>query len=185
MATLDYDAVAWYVMRVTYQRELPVQAKLSASGIETFVPVGRVRRRNAEGVSVGWKTEPLVHNYIFIRDSLRTIRGLKAEIPHLRYMMGTDEEGLNRPQSVPDKQMQDFIKVVNTAGSKFLTELPDLKKGDRVRVLVGPFEGVEGIFVMMPRRHENRVVVQIKGGGRSGHDIASAPRRGENMKKLI
>ncbi len=78
-------------------------------------------------------------------------------------MMGTDEEGLNRPQSVPDKQMQDFIKVVNTAGSKFLTELPDLKKGDRVRVLVGPFEGVEGIFVMMPRRHENRVVVQIKG----------------------
>lgn len=163
MAALDYDAVAWYVMRVTYQRELPVQTKLNASGIETYVPLGRVRRRNAEGIAIGWKTEPLVHNYIFIRDTLRNIRSLKQEIPHLRYMMGTDEDGLSRPQSVPDKQMQDFMTVVRTRGSKLLTEVPNLKKGDRVRVLTGPFEGVEGVFVMMPRRHENRVVVQIAG----------------------
>lgn len=163
MAALDYDAVAWYVMRVTYQRELPVQAQLSASGIETFVPVGRVRHRNAEDVSTGWKTEPLVHNYIFVRDTLRRIRELKAGIPHLRYMMRTDEEGLSRPQAVPDKQMQDFMKVIRTEGSKLLTELPDLTKGDKVRVLIGPFEGVEGIFVKMPKRHENRVVVQIQG----------------------
>ena len=163
MAALDYDAVAWYVMRVTYQRELSVQAQLSASGIETFVPVGRVRRRNAEGVSTGWKTEPLVHNYIFVRDTLRRIRELKAGIPHLRYMMCTDEEGLSRPKAVPDKQMQDFMKVIRTDGSKLLTELPDLTTGDKVRVLIGPFEGVEGIFVKMPKRHENRVVVQIQG----------------------
>lgn len=163
MAALDYDAVAWYVMRVTYQRELSVQAQLSASGIETFVPVGRVRRRNADGVSTGWKTEPLVHNYIFVRDTLRRIRELKAGIPHLRYMMCTDEEGLSRPQAVPDKQMLDFMKVIRADGSKFLTELPDLTTGDKVRVLIGPFEGVEGIFVKMPKRHENRVVVQIQG----------------------
>ena len=59
--------------------------------------------------------------------------------------------------------MQDFMKVITTEGSKLLTELPDLTKGDKVRVLIGPFEGVEGIFVKMPKRHENRVVVQIQG----------------------
>ena len=106
---------------------------------------------------------PLVHNYIFVRDTLRRIRELKAGIPHLRYMMCADEEGLSRPQAVPDKQMQDFMKVIRTDGSKLLTELPDLTTGDKVRVLIGPFEGVEGIFVKMPKRHENRVVVQIQG----------------------
>ena len=39
----------------------------------------------------------------------------------------------------------------------------DLKKGDRVRIMTGPFEGVEGIYIKMPNRHEKRVVIKIEG----------------------
>ena len=39
----------------------------------------------------------------------------------------------------------------------------DLRKGDRVRVMTGPFEGVEGIYIKMPNRHEKRVVIKIEG----------------------
>ena len=42
-------------------------------------------------------------------------------------------------------------------------DAPDLRKGDRVRVLTGPFEGVEGVYVRMPNRHEKRVVIKIEG----------------------
>ena len=157
--------VAWYVLRVTYQREITAAKALEELQIEHYVPTVRTRIRNEKGVSIGWKTEPLIHNYIFIHDSYENILTLKqTKLDYLRFMMGKDDEGMaNVPQYVPDKQMSDFMKVVRTMGSKPVDPNIDLRKGDRVRVLTGPFEGVEGIYIKMPNRHEKRVVIKIEG----------------------
>ena len=165
MNIIEKNAVAWYVLRVTYQREIAASKALEEMHIEHYVPTIRTRIRNDKGVSIGWKVEPLVHNYIFINDSYENILNLKqGKLDYLRFIMAKDDKGLNDvPQYVPDKQMADFIKVVRTMGSKPVDPNIDLKKGDRVRVLTGPFEGVEGVFVRMPNRHEKRVVVQIAG----------------------
>mgnify|MGYP002169334464 FL=1 len=158
------DTVAWYVMRVTYQRELSAMETLTKENIRSYVPTTRVRKRNAFGMAIGWKTEALVHNYIFIYSTLPIIQQIKThKIQHLRYLMAKDSSGEIKPQIVPDKQMQDFIKVTESRGSKQLDPAIDLRKGDRVRILTGPFEGVEGIFIQMPNRHEKRVVVKIEG----------------------
>lgn len=165
MDYIEKNAIAWYVLRVTYQREISASERLNELGIENYVPTLRTRVRNDKGVVIGWKTEPLVHNYIFVHDSYSNILAVKhGKLEHLRFMMGKDSEGLNSvPQYVPDKQMQDFMKVVRTMGSKPVDPNIDLKKGDRVRILTGPFEGVEGIYIKMPNRHEKRVVVKILG----------------------
>ena len=157
--------VAWYVLRVTYQREITASKALEELQIEHYVPTIRTRIRNEKGVSIGWKTEPLVHNYIFIHDSYENILRIKqGKLDYLRFIMGKDDEGvMSVPQYVPEKQMADFIKVVRTMGFKSVDPDIDLRKGDRVRVLTGPFEGVEGVYVRMPNRHEKRVVVKIEG----------------------
>lgn len=157
--------VAWYVLRVTYQREIAASKALEELQVEHYVPTVRTRIRNEKGVSIGWKTEPLVHNYIFVYDSYENILKLKqSKLDYLRFIMGKGEKGLlDEPQYVPDKQMADFMKVVRTMGSKPVDPNIDLRKGDKVRVLTGPFEGVEGVFIKMPTRHEKRVVVQIAG----------------------
>ena len=165
MDIIEKNAVAWYVLRVTYQREITASKALEELQVEHYVPTMRTRIRNEKGVAIGWKTEPLVHNYIFVRDSYENILKIKqGKLDYLRFIMGKDDKGLlSVPQYVPDKQMADFIKVVRTMGSKPLESGIDLKKGDRVRVLTGDLEGVEGIYVRMPHRHVNRVVVQIEG----------------------
>ena len=165
MNNIKKNAVAWYVLRVTYQREITASKALEELQIEHYVPTIRTRIRNDKGVSIGWKTEPLVHNYIFIHDSYENILKIKqGKLDYLRFMMGKDESGmLSMPQYVPDKQMADFMKVVRTMGSKPVDPNVDLKKGDHVRVLTGPFEGVEGIYIKMPNRHEKRVVIKILG----------------------
>ncbi|MBR4838067.1 MAG: UpxY family transcription antiterminator [Bacteroidales bacterium] len=165
MDKIEQKEIAWYVLRVTYQREITASKALEELQIEHYVPTIRTRIRNEKGVSIGWKTEPLVHNYIFIHDSYENILKLKqGKLDYLRFMMGKDEKGLlSEAQYVPDKQMADFIKVVRTMGSKPVDPNIDLRKGDKVRILTGPFEGVEGIYVRMPNRHEKRVVVQIEG----------------------
>ena len=165
MNNIEKNTVAWYVLRVTYQREIAASKVLEEMQVEHYVPTVRKRIYNDKGVSIGWKTEPLVHNYIFVRDTYNNLLAVKqGKLDYLRFMMAKDPvTGESVPQYVPDKQMDDFIKVVRTMGSKPVDPDIDLRKGDKVRVLVGPFEGVEGIFVRMPNRHEKRVVVKIEG----------------------
>ena len=165
MDEIQQKEVAWYVLRVTYQREITASKALEELQIEHYVPTIRTRIRNEKGVSIGWKTEPLIHNYIFVHDSYENILTLKqTKLDYLRFIMGKDAKGvLSEPQYVPDKQMADFIKVVRTMGSKPVDPDIDLRKGDKVRILTGPFEGVEGIYVRMPNRHEKRVVIKIEG----------------------
>lgn len=165
MNEIERNAVAWYVLRVTYQREITASKALEELQIEHYVPTIRTRIRNEKGISIGWKTEPLVHNYIFVHDSYKNILKIKqGKLDYLRLIMSKDDNGvMSVPQYVPDKQMQDFMKVVRTMGSKPVDPNIDLKKGDRVRVLTGPFEGVEGIYIKMPNRHEKRVVIKILG----------------------
>ena len=165
MNKLDKNAVVWYVLRVTYQRELTAAKQLEELSIEHFIPTVRTKIRNEKGLAIGWKTEPLIHNYIFIHDSYTNLLAVKQyKIDYLRFIMGKDDEGVTSvPQYVPDKQMADFMKVVRTMGSKPVDPNIDLRKGDRVRVMTGPFEGVEGVYIKMPNRHEKRVVIKIEG----------------------
>ena len=165
MNIIEKNAVAWYVLRVTYQREIAASKYLDEIGVKNYVPTVRVRKTNEKGVTIGWKTDPLVHNYIFINDSYNNILTIKqGKLDYLRFVMGKDDNGINSvPQYVPDKQMEDFIKVVQAKGSKPVDLNIDLREGDRVRVLTGPFVGLEGVFVGVDNRHEKRVVVRIEG----------------------
>ena len=165
MNIIEKNALAWYVLRVTYQREIAASKALEELQVEHYVPTVRTRIRNEKGVAIGWKVEPLVHNYIFVNASYNRIMEIKqGKLDYLRFIMAkNDVTGEMEPQYVPDKQMADFIKVVRTMGSKPVDPDIDLRKGDRVRVLTGPFEGVEGVYVRMPNRHEKRVVIKIEG----------------------
>ena len=165
MDIVEKNSIAWYVLRVTYQREIAASKALEELQVEHYVPTIKTRIRNDKGVSIGWKVEPLVHNYIFVHDTYENILRLKqGKLDYLRFIMGKGSNGLmSEPQYVPEKQMADFMKVVRTMGFKPVDPNIDLRKGDRVRVLTGPFEGVEGIFIKMPTRHEKRVVIKIEG----------------------
>jgi transcription antitermination factor NusG len=159
------ERFAWYVLRVTYQRELAAQEQLEEQGIRTYVPLKRVRKM-VKGRLV-WKVEAALHNYIFVYINLKKIKEIKTrDIPYLRYVMGVDSDGQRRPQYVPDRQMESFIAITSqeTEKIKYLDpDFIDLKVGDRVRVLDGPFKGCEGVYMRTSGRHEKRVVVKIMG----------------------
>ncbi len=176
------DEVSWYVLRVTYQREMAAAKQFEKLGVEHFVPTVRKKIHNNQGLAIGWRTEPLIHNYIFVHDRYSNIYKIKhGKMDFLRFMMSKNfETGLKEPQRVPDKQMSDFMKVVRTRGSKPVDVDIDLRKGDRVRVLTGLFEGVEGVYVRMPNRHEKRVVVKIEGVSA----YATAELKASDVEKL-
>ena len=59
------DKVCWYVLRVTYQRELLAKDKLVAMGISCFVPMTTVKQLGSNGRYTKKKVAAL-HNYLFV-----------------------------------------------------------------------------------------------------------------------
>lgn len=156
--------VHWYVLRVTYQRELATQDQLNKMGINNFVPTLRTRKRNSQG-RFYWIREVAVHNYVFVQTSKQVIDNLKRQtLPHLRYIMH-NVNGERRIMTVPEHEMQNFIAVAGNAEEHIRFLPPDearLSEGDRVRILGGPFEGVEGNLIKTSKGKRTAVVIRIE-----------------------
>ena len=79
----------------------------------------------------------------------------------MRYIIDRET---NRPLIVPDSQMHSFIAVSGNYEEQIVyldPALTSLRKGDRVRIIGGVFEGVEGIVIRV--KGDRRVSVCIKG----------------------
>lgn len=167
---LEVSAVAaiaereeWYVMRVTYQRELAARERLSDMGIDSFVPTHKVRKPKRGG---GYTLSEVsrLHNYIFIHTTPSMLQHIKQHsIPYLRFMMAKGEDGSQEKQFVPHAEMENFIAICRSEEGRILAESENLHLGDRVRILVGPLCGVEGYYAGAASRGGRRVVVRIEG----------------------
>lgn len=153
----------WYAIRVTYNRELKVKEDLDARGITNFVPM-QYRREERNGVMVKHLV-PSIHNLIFINLTPSEMKEYKetTALP-IRYIMTPGARGTRKPMTVPNHQMENFIKVAGTYEEKLIYLNPnpeDFAQGERVRIIGGQFAGAEGIFVRIKR--DRRVLVSVPG----------------------
>ena len=171
------DPKIWFPMRVTYQREMKVKAELDRLGIECFVPMTyRVVESRNDGITDKRKhgeTEllrelvPAINNLIFVRSTQERISGLKRSnevLEPLRYMMDHTAEEAHVIMTVPDRQMENFMRVASRTDDSvmFLDEETVVgKEGKRVEIMGGAFEGVEGVIRRVKRC--KRVVVELEG----------------------
>ena len=160
------DEVCWFPMRVTYNREMSVKRELDALGIENFVPMHyELRENNGARKRV---LVPAIHNLIFVRstqDMLTELKNTRRELMPLRYIVRhTLEDGRVEIIVVPDRQMENFRRVagVETDDVMFLDCNEYIcRVGRRVRIVQGPFAGVEGVIKRI--KNNKHVVVQVEG----------------------
>ena len=150
--------IKWFVLRVTYSRELKAQKLLQEAGVECFVPM--VCDRNDEKKCYA----PAVHNLIFVHSSRDFLdnykRQVEADCP-LRYMM---DRSTGLPMVVRDKEMDDFIRVTTEKDEGILYfDDPSavVTKGTLVEIVDGLFKGVQGKLLRI--RRDRKVVLQLAG----------------------
>ena len=155
------EKTQWFAMRVTYRRELDVKNLLDQQGVSSFIPMHYVIRM-AKKRKVR-ELVPVVHNLIFIHITQTDMKELKKDIPYLQYM--TDSRS-GEKIIVPDDQMRQFIAVAGTYDEHLIFFSPDevnLRKGTKVRITGGDFEGYEGVFVKVKGARDRRVVISLQG----------------------
>ena len=156
--------ILWFAMSAPYRRELIAKDYLDKKGIECFVPMKEALVDRHNGVKRR-QLLPAIHNLIFVHTTRERIKTLKQGVNFLQYHT-RPQGGKNIPITVPDGQMQQFITIC-TANNENITYLRpeeiDIRKGTRVRVHGGAFDGAEGYFVKIQGKRNRRVVMLIEG----------------------
>ena len=128
-ATARISEPSWYVARTRYGQELKVRERLAREGVEHFIPVRPDGR-------------PAVTNLVCLKATkAEALELANTGVIPVKYVVDCATHTL---LVVPEKQMEDFRRVLDlslTEGG--LVDRP-LAIGDKVRVTKGVLRGVEG-----------------------------------------
>ena len=158
------EVIRWYPMRVTYHRELRIKEQLDALGIDSFVPMHYDLTESADGPC---KTlVPAIHNLLFVHASQELLTHLKMhrkEFDPMRYMTKASADGHKELLYVPDRQMEDFMRVASAQDDSviFLDVRDTTNMGRHVRITAGRFKGVEGVIKRIKKN--KYFLIQIDG----------------------
>ena len=156
MLKLSDNELHWYVAN-TCRQEKKIKQRLDSMGIENFIPFQQIARK-IHGVDKLIEV-PVIPNLVFIHTTLKTCMSLIQEYAFdMRYLR--DRETGNF-LIVPDKQMHDFMFLLDFSPSGVEVLNKNLKRGDRVRVIKGPLQGLEGELVRL--MGHKRVVIRLEG----------------------
>ena len=148
-STLPQTAI-WHAARTRHGCEGRVRRTLDALGVENFIPF----EKTLSGAS-----RPVIPCLVFLRatrdDALSLANSGKIRV---KYLIDCATHTL---MTVPDKQMDDFRRVMEAGLAEGgLVDVP-LEKGEAVRVIAGPLKGVEGTVLEFHGRYY--VVVGLLG----------------------
>ena len=162
------EKVQWHPMRVAYDRGdrvLSIRDELKRRGVEHFLPMHWEYTKDE--LNAHKQLKPAINGLIFIHASRWDITELKKMpgFEALRYWMDkTKGENVeDRVLTVPDAQMQNFMRVASHEGDdvvylQYNEQFLD-KPGKRVRIKEGDFAGCTGTIRRIKKRQ--CVVVQI------------------------
>ena len=106
---------------------------------------------------------PVIRDLIFVRAVQLELQRVKDRNPYLQYMIDIRN---GQKTIVPDEQMRQFIAVAGTYDEHLIFFNPDevnLRKGAKVRIIGGDFEGYEGVFIKVKGARDRRVVISLQG----------------------
>jgi transcriptional antiterminator NusG len=146
----------WYVLHTKSRFENVVNEGLGKKSIEVFLPKVTVRSKRRDRKAM--IRVPLFPGYLFVKTDLAPYSHLEiVKTAGAVRLIGSNQG----PIPVPDETIASLKIMVATDHS--VTTGNQLKKGDKVIVISGPFAGVTGTFVRYGGK--GRVVVNIEALG--------------------
>ena len=141
----------WYAIYTRHQHEKVISQILTAKGLEVFLPLYNSTRR--------WKDRtvhislPLFPCYLFLR-GMEDRRLDVVTTPGIVSVLSVNGE----PAVIPESEIEAVRKAIEWGNR--VEPHPFLRCGDRVRVISGPLQGLEGILVR--KKNLYRLVLSVE-----------------------
>ena len=164
---MQSEPTEWFALSATFGRALKAKDFLESRSVRCFVPMKH------EVVSDGHqgkvrKLVPAITNLLFAHTTRRSIQALKSEVSYLQYL--TRPDGARRiPIVVPDRQMEQFMFMVDYSEDAIEMFASPLKPGQSIEVIKGPLAGLKGELIEIEGK--SKVVVHLDLLGSAGVDM--------------
>ena len=129
--------IKWFAAKTKFSAEKKIKQFLERLGIEHYIPFRTVIKEKDYNTCLS-----LVNEYKL----------------SMNYLLNLETRQL---LVVPDKQMQDFMFLLDFSEDAVQVLNENLRQGDRVRVIKGEFAGIEGELIRI--KGHKRVVVRLEG----------------------
>ena len=156
----------WFLLKThSASTVLSFRDKFRDAGLEVYLPTIQKVENSRYGDKVVEK--PVMFSYIFMRSEEGKVVEFEQKYrPKLTAIWRKSKSKMDQKRLlvIPDKQMQMFMQTVGQYQNDvpFLQPSSDmLEKGDKVRIIGGPFEGVEGILLSQQGKDGGRILVRI------------------------
>ncbi len=157
----------WFVMAPIYQQEIKIKDYLDKKQIRSYLPVkNNIKTCNGRKQAV---KVPLINGLLFIYTTEDTLKEICAEQPYLHYKYDKID-GKSRKMVVPQKQMEDFLRISNLDNEDIIYFDPkdvdlNLTKGVPIRLhsCNSKLDGIEGVYIRVRGKREKRLVISLNG----------------------
>lgn len=157
MIDKNIEANTWYLLYCKPRQELRAQQHLANQGFHSFLPVLTINKLKAgKQVQV---TEPIFPRYLFLQinstqvnlSAIRSTRGIKDFVrfgQHLAHV----------PEQLVSSLCQEQIAMQEQENNKF-----PYNKGDQIKILNGPFSGIDAVYDLPDGEQRSIVLLSILG----------------------
>ena len=161
---------SWYVFRASYGREDKAADYIINDGTYAYV-AKRYTRKSVNGQQKK-VLESLISNLLFVYTTEVQALEYVKDTPDLSYLtfyynhFERDETQKNPPMTISCKEMENFIRATQSMNEHLMLVAEaqcHFKSGDLVKVIDGPFKGVEGKVARVSG--QQRVIVTITNVG--------------------
>jgi len=149
-----YVEPRWYACYTRSRHEKQVEVLLAQKGIQSYLPVvPQLRQWKDRKKMVAW---PLFPSYVFARFTLREVHDVLV-VPGVSTIVRVD----GRPTPIPDEELANVRRFASAVAETGVVPKvrPLIREGAWVRIVEGPFLGVEGRVI--ERRGRSRVLVGL------------------------
>ena len=148
----------WYVICCHARAEAKAEANLNQQGFETYLPCYLKRRRHAR--KTDWVNAPLFPGYLFVAVDVEAMRwrAIRSTIG-VRHLVGHGE----MPEPIDHSVIEAIKAREGDGGSIRISHQREWSKGQKVRVAVGPFADVEGLFECIDDKERVVVLLSLMG----------------------
>lgn len=155
----------WFVLRVTYGRELRAYNYIIKDHTDAYIPLGyvlKVYNGNKKRV-----LSSLIPNFLFVYATPEKIEEYVKYTPELNITYYYDhfsigKSGKNPPLTIDYNEMMNFIRLTSIKNEHICLVDPQhchYKSGDKVRIIDGEFAGIEGKVARIAG--QQRVVIEL------------------------
>lgn len=142
----------WYALHTKPRHEKKVVERLCGKCVENYLPLNTVFRRWSDRYKK--VTEPLFSCYVFVKITLKEqLKPLQTDgVMNLVSFNG-------HPSPIPESQIYTLKLVLDEM--QFVNNASYFSIGERVRVIRGVLQGVEGVLIQ--RKNSSSLVISIDG----------------------